>query len=421
MSISRRQFCEWLAVGGGALANAPLRVETLGDHSVAPAEAMIELPAAPMGSHIGNLYPFVQRQADQSPLELSFLRPEFTNLTRWRPRARAKVFEFMLYAPPRVAPQPQLIKRTDKGDYIEEYLSFETAPDVRVPAYVLVPKRAKLPAPGIVVLHSHDGRYLWGKEKVVESEPEHPTLTEFKKYRYGGRGVAAELARQGYVTVAIDMFYWGERRMILDDDPAAYRDRPLSITEAEINAFNGRASQNESLVARSLHTAGISWPGVVLWDDIRTLDYLASRPEVNRNRMGCVGLSVGGYRSFLLAALDDRIKAAVAVGWMTSFAAQIKQHVTSTIGFSFHLPGLYRYLDLPDLAALIAPRSVLVINGSQDRLFAIDGVNAAFDKIGRCYAKAGARERQRCSLYNAPHEFNLAMQDEAWEWFKRWI
>lgn len=421
MSMSRREFCEWLAVGGGALANAAPHIEIQDGHFVAPAEAMIETSTAPTGSHIGNFYPFVQRLADQSPLELSFLRPEFTDLKRWQARARAKVFEFLLYAPPRVAPQPQLIKRTDKGDYVEEYLSFQTAPDVRVPAYVLVPKNAKQPAPGVVVLHSHDGRYLWGKEKVVESESEHTALTEFKKFRYGGKGIAAELARQGYVTIAIDMLYWGERRMILDDDPASYRDRPLSMTETEINAFNSRASQNESLVARSLHTAGISWPGMVLWDDIRTLDYLASRPEVNRNRLGCVGLSVGGYRSFLLAALDERIKASVNVGWMTSFAAQIKQHVINTIGFSFHLPGLYRYLDLPDLAALIAPRSALVINGSQDRLFAIDGVNTAFDKIGRLYAKAGLRDRQRCSLYNAPHEFNLAMQDEAWEWFRRWI
>jgi dienelactone hydrolase len=409
------------SMGSGALSNAPLRAESLSDHSNVIAEGMAEQSAAATGSQIGNLYPFVQRQADQSPLELSFLRPEFTDLKRWQPRARAKVFEFLLYSPPRIAPQPQLIKRTDKGDYTEEYLTFQTTPDLRVPAYVLVPKRAKLPAPGIVVLHSHDGLYLWGKEKVVESDSEQPALTEFKKARYGGKGIAAELARQGYVTITIDMFYWGERRMILDDDPASYRDRPLNMSEEEINAFNRRASQNESLVARSLHTAGISWPGVVLWDDIRTLDYLASRPEVNRSRIGCVGLSVGGYRSFLLAALDNRIKAAVAVGWMTSFAKQIKQHVTSTIGFSFHLPGLYRYLDLPDLAALIAPRSVLVINGSQDRLFALDGVNAAFDKIKRCYAKAGVSERQRCSLYNAPHEFNLAMQDEAWEWFKRWI
>jgi hypothetical protein len=95
--------------------------------------------------------------------------------------------------------------------------------------------------------------------------------------------------------------------------------------------------------------------------------------------------------------------------------------VIHTVGLSFHINGLYRYLDMPDLAALIAPRAVLVINGSQDRLFALDGVKAAFDTIGRCYTKAGASGRSRCRLYDAPHQFNLEMQAEAWEWLGRWI
>jgi hypothetical protein len=221
--------------------------------------------------------------------------------------------------------------------------------------------------------------------------------------------------------MAIDMFYWGERRMILDDDPAAYRERSLALTEQDIRTFTQRASQGESLVARSLLTAGVTWPGVLLWDDMRTLDYLASRPEVDEKRLGCVGLSVGGYRSFLLAALDQRIKAAVDVGWMTSMGAQIKEHVIHTIGLSFHINGLYRYLDFPDIAALAAPRALMVINGSRDRLFALDGVKAAFEKIGRCYAKAGVSERQQCRMYDAPHEFNLEMQAEAWAWLRRWV
>jgi hypothetical protein len=209
--------------------------------------------------------------------------------------------------------------------------------------------------------------------------------------------------------------------MLLADDPPAYRERPMTMTEAEIGAFDQRASQNESLLGRSLLTAGVTWPGVVLWDDIRALDYLASRPEVDSRRLGCVGLSVGGHRSFLLAALDERIRVAVDVGWMTSFGSQIKQHVIHTIGLSFHVIGLYRYLDLPDLAALIAPRAVLVINGSQDRLFELDGVKAACEKVARCYTKAGAPDSQKCSLYDAPHEFNLEMQAEAWRWIKRWL
>jgi dienelactone hydrolase len=412
MTISRRQFCEWLSAGSSLMAGAPIHLNA-GDEIEA-------IQPTATGSHIGNLYPFVQRLSDRSPQTLSFLRSEYKDLKRWQRQARVKVFEHLFYSPPPVAPQPQVIRRTDKGDYIEEYLTFQTAPDLRVPAYVLIPKKAKLPAPGIVALHSHDGRYLWGKEKLVENESEHPELAEFKKTRYGGKSIAAELARMGYVVIAIDMFYWGERRMLLEDDPPSYRERSLSLKREEIDAFNRRASQNEQLVARSLFTAGVSWPGVVLWDDIRTLDYLASRPEVDKNRLGCVGLSVGGYRSYMLAALDERIKAAVAVGWMTSMPSQIKQHVINSIGFSFHLIGLYRYLDFPDLAALVAPRSLLVINGSQDRLFALDGVKAAFKKIESCYAKAGVAERQRCRLYDAPHEFNIAMQNEAWEWLKRW-
>ena len=108
----------------------------------------------------------------------------------------------------------------DKGDYIRERIYFNTTPDIRVPAYLLIPKAGKLPAPAIVALHDHGGFYLWGKEKLVEMENEHPVLTDFKGHYYGGKSVATELVRQGYVVLVIDMFYWGERRMLLDDDPA---------------------------------------------------------------------------------------------------------------------------------------------------------------------------------------------------------
>jgi dienelactone hydrolase len=413
MALSRRAFCEGLLTGG-ALGTA------------IPTGAWGELPAAQAapsdtGSHLGNLHPFVQGQADRSPFELSFLRDEFKDLANWQRTARARVFDHLFYAPPKVDAKPELIRRTDRGDYVEEYLTFQTTPDLRIPAYVLLPKQTRMTAPGILVLHSHDGIYLWGKEKVVAIEPEHPYLTTFKRERYGGKSIASELARSGYVTMAIDMFYWGERRMLLPADPVSYRERPVTMTEAEIRSFNQRASQDESLVGRSLFTAGITWPGVLLWDDIRALDYLASRPEVDAKRLGCVGLSVGGYRSYLLAALDERIKAAVDVGWMTSFGAQIKQHVIHTIGLSFHINGLYRYLDFPDLAALAAPRALMVINGSQDRLFALDGVKAAFDKIASLYKKAGAADRVRCLMFDAPHEFNLEMQAQAWEWLGKWV
>lgn len=405
--IGRRRFCQSLG-GGGLLSRMSFTGAEL-------AALLQTVPPAGDSSHIGNLYPFVQKQADRSSLELSFLQSRFKDLQAWQKVARARVFDRLCYSPSPVAPAPTVTRRTDRGDYIEEYLTFQTTPDIRVPAFVLIPKNAPLPAPGLVVLHCHGGAYVWGKEKVVGVEHEHPALSEFKQSLYEGTSIANELVRRGYVVITIDMFYWGERRMLLDDDPSSYRE-PQRMTSEEVQAFNRRSSQSEQLVARSLMTAGITWPGVVLWDDLRTVDYLAGRPEVDRRRLGCVGLSVGGYRSFLLAALDSRIKAAVDVGWMTSYASNIRRHVVNTVGFTFHIPGLYRYLDLPDLAALIAPRSVFVINGSKDGLFPPDGVDKAHKKIEACFRKAGVVERQRCRVYDAPHQFNRAMQAEAWEW-----
>jgi dienelactone hydrolase len=411
VSVSRRQFCEWLG-GSGLLARSL--------PSIRAGLPPFQEPSTPAqtGSHIGTLYPFVQKQADRSRFELSFLHDKFRVLEPWQKTARAKVLEHLFYSPPSIAPMPEVVRREDRGDYVQEYLTFQTTPDLRVPAYVLIPKRATQPMPGIVLLHCHGGFYAWGKEKVVEVEGEPSVLTEFKQQLYGGKSIATELVRRGYVVITIDMFYWGERRMLLDDDPPSYRD-PRTMTKDEIAAFHGRSQQAEQLVARSLLAAGITWPGVMLWDDIRTLDYLATRPEVDRTRLGCVGLSVGGYRSFLLAALDPRIKAAVAVGWMSSYGAHIKRHVVNSIGLTFHIVGLYRYLDLPDLAALIAPRSVLVINGSQDQLFPPEGVEGAFKKIEQCFRKAGVPERQRCRLYDAPHRFDAQMQADAWEWLER--
>jgi dienelactone hydrolase len=314
-----------------------------------------------------------------------------------------------------------VVEKIDRGDYIQEKVYFNTTPDVRVPAHVLIPKNLKGPAPAIVALHDHGGFYFWGKEKLIEADDEHPVMRQFKAQYYGGNNIASALARQGYVVIVIDMFYWGERRMLLDDDPADWRERPKGIPAERITAFNQRAGQSEPLVGRTIYSAGFTWAGVMFWDDIRTVDYLASRPEVDPKRIGCVGLSVGGLRSCHLAALDERIKAAVVVGWMASFPPQLKRHVRNTIGHTKLVPGLYRYLDYPDVAALAMPSALLVINGSQDALFDLDGVRASFAKVEAAYDKAGFRQKVRTRLYDTPHQFNAEMQTEAWQWLRQWV
>jgi len=417
---NRRDFLRWTA---GAL---PFLRAGLAEARCSPdagPEALIQEdpPTPKTGSDVGTLFPFIYSQAVKKDFPLSFLANEFKDVSAWKRQARGKLLELLHYAPPKCEPRPEVVEKSDKGDHIREKVFFNTTPDIRAPAYVLIPKKAKSPAPAVIALHDHGGFYFWGKEKLIEDEDEHPVLADFKKQYYAGVSIASALVRQGYVVIVIDMFYWGERRLILDDDPADWRERPHSISAARIAAFNQRAGQSEQLVGRTIFAAGFTWPGIIFWDDIRTVDYLLTRPEVDPKRIGCVGLSVGGLRSCHLAALDDRIKAAVIVGWMASFPAQLKDHVRHTIGHTKLVPGLYRYLDYPDVTTLGMPAALLIINGSKDQLFDLEGVRSSFDKIRACYQKAGLTDKVRARFYDTPHEFNRDMQTEAWEWLRKWV
>src|SRR5205823_8817440 len=139
------------------------------------------------GSDVGSLFPFIQSQAMRSPFPLSFLQERFKDRAAWKKQARDKLLELLQYAPPRCEPRPEVVETIDKGDYTREKVYFNTTPDLRVPAYVLIPKQGKRPFPAVVALHDHGGFYFWGKEKLVENDDEHPVLTEFKRRYYAGQ------------------------------------------------------------------------------------------------------------------------------------------------------------------------------------------------------------------------------------------
>jgi dienelactone hydrolase len=373
------------------------------------------IPAAQTGS----LFPLLRATANHSTLPLSYLNPTFQDVETWKSAGRQKVRELLHYDPPHCDPRPEVVERVDCGEYVREKVLFQTTPDVRVPAYVLLPKGAAGRRPAIVALHDHGAFFTWGKEKIVAVENEHPSLAEFKRTYYGNRSFASELAKRGFVVIAIDMFYWGERRMWLPNDPPAWRERD-TMTAEQVTAFHRRSSEQTWLVGTGLFEAGITWSGLMFMDDIRTVDYLVSRPEVDPNRIGCCGLSVGGFRSAHLAGLDARIKAAVVVGWMSTYGDMLQSHLTS-IGPMKIIPGLYQSMDLPDVVAMNCPGALMIINGTQDALFPLPGVHAAFDKVAQVYAKAGVPERFTGVLYEGPHEFNVEMQDKAFAWLERWL
>jgi dienelactone hydrolase len=371
----------------------------------------------PTGADLGSLFPEVEKLAAANRYTYSFLGDRFRTFEEFRTTARQKVLDLLLYQPEKVDPKPEVVERVDRGDHVREKVLFSTSPVFRVPAYVLIPKNLRRPAPGIVDLHSHGGMFLFGKEKVIDLGNNHPTMIDYHKRNYDGRPTSTALVRRGYVVISIDAFMFGERRAMMDGDLKQGWDRGRYDAET-VRQLNQKCRAKETTLAKALTFAGLTWPGIVFWDDMRTVDYLTSRPEVDPKRIGCLGISMGGYRSIFLPALDDRIKAACITGFMSTVKPMIRAHV-DTHSWVHFLPGLHRYLDWPDVASLAAPRALMVQQCKQDRLFPPAGMKESVEKIGAVYAKAAAKEKFAGRFYDVPHQFTRAMQDDAFAWLDR--
>lgn len=410
MPPTRREFLE--RVGQTAALGL---VATVGTEQTLGADLPRDLQST--NANLGSLFPTVERLADADRFTYSFLGDRFRTLDEFKKAGREKVFEVFLYRPEKVEPKAEVVDRADLGDYVREKVVFSTSPQFRVPAYVLIPKGLKKPAPAIVDLHSHGGMFLFGKEKVIDLGKNHPTMTDYHLRNYDGRPTATALVRRGYVVISIDAFLFGERRILLDADLKYGWDRAKYSVD-DVKHLNQQCRGKESTVVKGLTLAGLTWPGIVTWDDIRTVDYLVSRPEVDPQRIGCLGVSMGGHRTLFLAGMDERIAAACVVGFMSTVTPMIKAHL-DTHSFVHFVPGLHRWLDLPDVVSMMAPKPLLVQQCSQDGLFPLTGMKEAVEKIGAVYEKAGVKEQFTGRFYDVPHRFSLAMQDDAFDFLDR--
>jgi len=374
-------------------------------------------PLASLGSHWPRVF---EKLSARCQPRMSFLNELFSDPKAWTDKARASLLADLHYAPPACDPNPETIERIDCGSYVRERVDINTTPDIRIPVYVLVPKDLDGPAPAVVALHDHGGFYFWGKEKLVHVEPEHPELAKFKQTAYQGRSIADELARRGFVVIAADMLHWGERGMVLDADPERIKKRTMAdVTADDIKAFNARSWNHEELIGRTALACGATWSGIIVWDDMRVTDYLLTRPEVDPKRIGCVGLSLGSVRSIFLGALHRGVRASVAVCWMAKYQMMTKYRVRWGIGFTKLVPGLYGDLDWPDLAGLHWPGALMTINGLKDQLYPLEAGQQAVAKVRQIFAKMGCPEKYEGVFFDGPHEFNIAMQQRAFDWLSR--
>jgi dienelactone hydrolase len=371
---------------------------------------------------LGNLHPFIKSIAERNTPALSFLNPQFTDVAEWRKVAHAKATDLLRYAPPAVPLDPQVIETTDKGDYIREKITFASAPGMRVPAYVLSPKGVSKPAPGIVALHDHGGYYVHGKEKLVEvdREPEH--LIEHRNSAYGGRAYTTELVKRGYVVIAIDAIYWGERRLDFQQMPPdlVKEMQRRSQFKTGVQGTNSVYSLLEELMMRYVTAAGATWLGLINHDDRVTVSYLQSRPDVDPERIGCVGLSMGGTRTDWLFGMDARVKAAVSAGWGTDWSLLMDEYV-GRHSWTQYAPGLAGNLELSDVMAMGMPGAFMIQQCAKDELFPLEGMQKTSERVRALYDKAGLSERYSTKFYDVPHQFNVQMQADAFEWLDRWL
>ena len=411
---TRRQFLATTGAVAGSLVSAqPSQAEP---NTV---EKDIPRDVAPNGADVGSIFVDLEKLAQLHEFEYSFLGDRFSSLDEFKKTARAKIYDVLLYRPKPVQPRAEILERVEMDDIIREKLVFSTTPEFRVPAYVQYPKKAKRPLPAILDLHSHGGRTPFGKEKVTDlGERNHPAMSAYHQRVYDGQATGTALAKRGYFVISIDAFYFGERRTMMDADLKKYGWDRADHTVEDVEHLRRVGSQKEATLVKALLYAGMTWQGVVHWDDIRTVDYLLTRDEVDPKRIGCNGISLGGYRSLYLAALDERIAAANVAGFMSTVRDMMHSHMDTHSWVHFP-PMIHRYLDLPDVVSLMAPKPLLVQQCKQDGLYPLVGMQKSVQKIAAIYKKAGSEKQFDGRFYDTRHRFTRQMQTDAFAFFDR--
>ena len=317
--------------------------------------------------------------------------------TAWhtqRPQALDTVRGTLGDLPPRPAPpRSRVVSREERGGYTLERVAIDNGVDNgvdgEVSALVLVPERLRAPAPAVLWLHS--------------STPD-KTQAIIPHTNGGAEPLGEALVRRGYVVLAPDAYWHGDRA---GTGPAG--------------RFETRREEQESLHKLNLWLGRTLW-GMFVRDDQVALDYLCTRPEVDTARIGATGMSMGSTRAWWLAALDERVRATMAVACLTRYQNLIRHGQLRQHGVYYFVSGLLRHFDVEGVLALIAPRPFLALTGELDAGSPADGVRALEEQVGAVYAALGAPERFRSVLYpETGHTVTPEMRAETLAWFDRWL
>jgi len=275
---------------------------------------------------------------------------------------------------------PVKLVGTEKHDgYRLERLLLDLNGEEPVPALLLIPDKRQERAPGMLYIHWHAGMYGLGKEQLLRGVEAQPAY-------------APVCAEKGIVTLAIDSWCFGERQHESDGH------------QGEEDAFKLMLWKGQVLF------------GMMLFDELRALDYLASRPEVDAKQLGVFGMSMGATKAWWLAALDPRVKLCMDVCCLTDYQELIKNRGLKEHGIYYYVPSLLKHFQTAQINELIVPRAHLSVNGRRDPLTPPAGVQKIRDYLLPLYRTHGKEQDCRIELFDCAHVELPEMRKLILEW-----
>ncbi len=267
------------------------------------------------------------------------------------------------------------------GDYVTEKLVLDLNGIEPVPAYFVRPRGEPVRRPTVLYNHAHGGDYELGKEELLK-----------------GRGAlqdppyAAVLTQRGYNALCIDHWAFGERR-----------------------------GRRESEIFKEMLWKGQVMWGMMVYDSLRAIDYLCSRPDVDGRRIATWGLSMGSTMAWWTAALDTRIKVCVDICCLTDFHALIETRGLDGHGIYYYVPSLLKHFSTAQINALIAPRPHLSLAGNYDRLTPPAGLDRIDQALSQTYEAMEAKEAWQLSRYDIGHLETAQMRAEIMSFLSKWL
>ncbi|HTT19660.1 MAG TPA: acetylxylan esterase [Candidatus Sulfotelmatobacter sp.] len=279
---------------------------------------------------------------------------------------------------------PKLVAREEHENYTLERWVLDLNGIEPVPALLLIPRKRQSLAPGLLYIHWHAGMYGLGKEQLLLGVKAQPAY-------------APVLAEKGIITLAIDSWCFGQRKHETDG------------SEGEQNAFKLMLWKGQVLY------------GMMMFDEFRALDFLASRPEVDRARLGAVGMSMGATKAWWLAALDPRVKVCMDICCLTDYDELIKTHGLKEHGIYYYVPSLLKHFQTAQINELMVPRAHLSVNGRRDPLTPPAGVEKIRDDLLPLYREHGREADCRIELFDCEHVELPVMRKLILQWMDRFL